>query len=64
MSDSDKATVSLIGSIVTNIQSLTDDFFQNKIHCPFIDNVMDCCDNDDNPTVFCDCEHCPLGDTP
>ena len=60
--DEDKATTDLIGRAVKNIQSFTDVFVHNKIHCPFADNVMDRCDNEKNPTVFCDPEHCPLGE--
>ena len=62
MGNSDKATTGLIGSIVRNIQTYTDDFFHSRINCPFADNVMERCDNEKNPTVFCDPEHCPLGE--
>jgi len=59
---SDESTLRLIGSAVKNIQNFTDVFFDNKIHCPFADNVMELCDNEENPTVSCDPVSCPLAE--
>ena len=62
MSKGPDSTLSLIGRAVKNIQDFTDVFFDNRKYCMWADNVMERCDNEENPTVFCDPEHCPLGE--
>jgi len=62
MSRSDKSTLRLIGKVVKDIQNATDIFFDNRKYCMWADNIMERCENEENPTVFCDPTNCPLGE--
>lgn len=62
MNYNDITKTNLLGKTVDKIHNSVNIFLRNRIHCPFVDNVMDRCDNEDNPTVFCDWENCPLGE--